>query len=199
MQKDPSSIVSHLKNLQTPEKYQLNPREHTIMSTNQTTSRSSPFTSDIKPKKSIWTLQEDELLRKLVIEYGANSWGVIAQNIHKRSGKQCRQRWHNHLRYGVKKGEWTIEQYWILALGAKAFGKRWSKIANYLPGRTDNTIKNQWNCKMKPYKSKFSEKIQYLLENPEKWTKLSQTEVQLLNIIKDQHQSAFNNSSNQLF
>jgi len=87
-----------------------------------------------------------------VAEKGPNQWAEIASFLPNRSGKQCRERWHNHLRSGVTKEAWDIKEYWILALCVQAFGRRWSIISEFIPGRSDNTIKNQWNCKMKPYK-----------------------------------------------
>ena len=46
--------------------------------------------------------QEDQLLRELVQELGDFNWGLIAKKIEFcmnvfRTGKQCRERWHNHL------------------------------------------------------------------------------------------------------
>lgn len=34
---------------------------------------------------------------------------MIAQSLQERSGKQCRERFHNHLDKGIKKGDWTEE------------------------------------------------------------------------------------------
>lgn len=80
------------------------------------------------------------------------NWSCISNNFINRGGKQCRERWYNHLREGINKDQWSQQEEWVLALGVKAFGHKWSKISNYLPGRTDNTIKNRWNCKMNPKK-----------------------------------------------
>ena len=51
----------------------------------------------------MWATEEDEAIRNLVTKYGTKSWSVIAEHIIKeygitgRTGKQCRERWHNHL------------------------------------------------------------------------------------------------------
>ena len=53
--------------------------------------------------RRVWTQEEDDAIRKLVAKFGTKSWSLIAENIVKdfsiggRSGKQCRERWHNHL------------------------------------------------------------------------------------------------------
>jgi hypothetical protein len=52
-----------------------------------------------KPKsiKGPWSPEEDAELIDLVREHGPEKWVVIAQQLGTRSGKQCRERWHNHL------------------------------------------------------------------------------------------------------
>lgn len=56
----------------------------------------------------IWTLDQDEKLKELVAEHGMG-WTKIGELFGERNGKQCRERWYNHLDPAVNKGEWTLE------------------------------------------------------------------------------------------
>ena len=60
-------------------------------------------------RKRQWTEKEDKILIKAINEHGAKRWAFIAQFIPSRIGKQCRERWHNHLNPNINKTEWTPE------------------------------------------------------------------------------------------
>ena len=55
--------------------------------------------------KRIWSPSEDQKLRELVSTHSTKNWTKLAANLAPRTGKQCRERWYNHLANNLKKGK----------------------------------------------------------------------------------------------
>ncbi|TVU18021.1 hypothetical protein EJB05_34088, partial [Eragrostis curvula] len=103
-------------------------------------------------RRGPWTVEEDVLLVNYIAKHGEGRWNSLARSAGlKRTGKSCRLRWLNYLRPDVRRGNITAaEQLLILELHSR-WGNRWSKIAQHLPGRTDNEIKNYWRTRVQKH------------------------------------------------
>ncbi|QDZ22335.1 Myb-like transcription factor [Chloropicon primus] len=102
-----------------------------------------------KPRAG-WTKREEQELLSLVSLHGDKQWAKVAEELKTgRSGKQCRERWINHLRPDIRTEPWSDAEEGLLIEAHKAVGNRWSEIARRLSGRTENSIKNHWNSTLR--------------------------------------------------
>ncbi|KAG2324689.1 hypothetical protein Bca4012_039223 [Brassica carinata] len=102
-------------------------------------------------KKGPWKAEEDQVLINHVNRYGPRDWSSIrSKGLLQRTGKSCRLRWVNKLRPNLKIGcKFSAEEERTVIELQAEFGNKWARIATYLPGRTDNDVKNFWSSRIK--------------------------------------------------
>ncbi|CAD8177741.1 unnamed protein product [Paramecium octaurelia] len=112
-----------------------------------------------------WTRQEDDALLLIIQEYQklnkGNKWSQIATSLNKRTdssvhrnGKQCRERWNNHLNPTINRKPWQLSEDLELMKLAILNGKKWAQISKQLKlQRSENNVKNRFNCLMRKEKN----------------------------------------------
>lgn len=95
-------------------------------------------------------MQEDVALMDIIQVKKIKKWSSVSKameinfKIFGRTGKQCRERWHNQLDPNIKNTEWTQQEELVLFDCHNKFGNRWARICQQLEGRTDNCVKNHF-------------------------------------------------------
>jgi hypothetical protein len=100
--------------------------------------------SDSKPKRRLFTAEEDALLCLAVQDQRLTTWIEIATRIPGRTARQCRDRWANYLCPQNKNAAWTAAEDDLLVSRFLEIGPHWSAIAKFFDGRSENNVKNRW-------------------------------------------------------
>jgi hypothetical protein len=95
--------------------------------------------------KGSWTGEEDQAIIRFVGQHGTKNWTKLAALLPGRIGKQCRERWVNHLDPAISHAAFTLEDDRQIIELHRVYGNKWAKIAALMRTRSCNAIKNRWN------------------------------------------------------
>jgi Myb-like DNA-binding domain len=147
--------------------------------------RSSPSTrregGEFSPKYSqkLWTPEEDRLLLNAVAGVNESNlkWSLVARAVPSRSGKQCRERYLNHLTPNIKLKNWSPVEDAIIFRLYHTDGSKWSMMSKLIRGRTDNGIKNRYHH----LKRRFERQVELTQESQDLLSTMARlTEVPLI-------------------
>ena len=112
-----------------------------------------------------FTPEEDNKLKKIISIYGAKKWDKVALMMPGRTGRQCRDRFHNYLSPSLVNGPWTKEEDKILEQKVLEYGQHWNKISKFFKGRSDNNIKNRWHTYISRHRQFLDKELSNLNDN----------------------------------
>ncbi|CAH1760759.1 16138_t:CDS:2 [Entrophospora sp. SA101] len=92
-----------------------------------------------------WEPYEDERLLSIVKELGVKHWKLIGIKHGLRDGKQCRERWHNHLNPNLIYGPLTPKEDELILYYYSEMGTKWAVMGHLL----DTSQKQQKRKKRK--------------------------------------------------
>ena len=95
-------------------------------------------------KKTKWQPEEDRILLQGIQTFGCGKWTKIAKLLPGRNPKQCRERYIGQLDPSLNHNEWSFDEDNQLITLHKTFGNCWSKISNFMKGRSPNAAKNRF-------------------------------------------------------
>jgi Myb-like DNA-binding domain len=134
-----------------------------LLATRNLTPRQLPLSFDViqhlnpTVKRGGWTSEEDALILDRVAR--GFKWAEIAKELQNRIGESVRARYANWLDPTLKKTEWTEEEDEVLFYQQAKLGNRWARIRRYLPGRSENSIKNRYHNQKNTYKRKQERQV----------------------------------------
>lgn len=100
-------------------------------------------------QKSVFTIEEDNMLLSLVDKFGDNKWSLISsimkQNNYDRNIRQCKDRYFHYLDPKINNNlNWTENDDELLLKFVQKYGKKWKLCENFFPGRTEVSIRNRY-------------------------------------------------------
>lgn len=152
----------------------------TLINKSNSFSEGDNFSETETTSRHIWTTIEDNLLKTSVQnQFELNpkakkvNWKVISDIFSKmhiqkmipylRSGKQCRERWRNHVGVDTKKWNSEIDDEKLFKLNCE-YSNKWTTISN-LMGKTENEVKNRFHISMRKKVTEICDRLESIQQS----------------------------------
>ncbi|PNP48360.1 hypothetical protein TGAMA5MH_00644 [Trichoderma gamsii] len=103
------------------------------------------MTGKYPQRRGPWSPDESFRLVTLINKTGAQNWVTVASFMGSRNAKQCRERYHQNLDPSLRHDPIAEDEAAKIMDLYHRYGSAWARIAEQLPGRSDNAIKNYVN------------------------------------------------------
>lgn len=130
-----------------------------------TTETKSTIAHNFSGQRKKFRRDEDIKLSRLIALNGPRKWDQIAQSMPGRTGRQCRDRFHNYLNPALINGPWSVDEDRLLIQKVYEYGQHWNKIAKFFIGRSHNNIKNRWYSSINKQKNLWVRTAKNTLKN----------------------------------
>lgn len=91
-----------------------------------------------------FTAEDDEVLKRLVEEFGESNWAFIADRMPGRNARQVKERWAYYLSPRLNHSPWTQAEDNLLLEKQREMGSKWVRISRFFCNRTDAMVKNRF-------------------------------------------------------
>ncbi|KIK08551.1 hypothetical protein K443DRAFT_672566 [Laccaria amethystina LaAM-08-1] len=100
-------------------------------------------------QRHVWTAETDKKLLNAVQLFGIDNWNLVARHVSEHAtGVQCQTRYRKSLDPSIKRGAWTQAEDERLRKAVAAYGNAWMKVAEAMPGRTNDQCHERWTEKL---------------------------------------------------
>ena len=95
---------------------------------------------------SIWSLEETERLKTIILKHNKRNWPLIARHFPSHTVDECQLQFElsNPHHTALRRGQWSYEEDVQLLSLVEKMGKKWSSIAEAFPYRTSSRIRERY-------------------------------------------------------
>ena len=110
------------------------------------------LTAKLHSVSIVFVYNSNRVATNMEVEASSRSinWHAVAAQIHGRSNKDCRKRWHYTIAANTTKGTWSHSEDERLYASVRNRGKKWVLVAKDVGSRNGDQCSKRWNSILDP-------------------------------------------------